>query len=531
MRVASLLAAAVLATSVSSRWFGASNIYDTWHESQLERWLDEHRIPFPHPSDRQALLDKVSKNWDSIKPSYASWDTAKLGEWLEVYGLKSKQPSTREQLQSDIKESWDSVADKLADQKNVVFEAWSDSQLKAFLDENKISYENSRESLVGSAYAAFNQLSAHRQNTIDWVFSTWSDSDLKSWLDTHGVPAYQGSARNELIAQLRRKSYLGKLNLMSGYYESEDKINKKMTEAERTLFDKWSDSLLKEYLDERGISVPQGSKRAELEALARRGRYVAEQKAQKGSDEAQKVMQAVKSQMNAATTSAGNAWAGATGAVQDRADAVKEDVFSMWSSSALKEFLDERGVKVPQGSKQNELIALARKHRFDARQQADKHIKAAQAMFEGWSTNDLMAWANDQKIKVSKRAQSNRDELVKEVKKNYATVAESSSDAAAELQDKAKHIKQWAIDTWSDSEISGYLHHFEETVPETRAAAVERAKLYARYWTNGGQPTWSDYVDQAADKVRLLTHHAGQLYNKYVGDSVHRAFVNLRQQV
>lgn len=34
-----------------------------------------------------------------------------------------------------------------------------------------------------------------------------------------------------------------------------------------------------------------------------------------------------------------------------------------WSDSQVKEWLDKNGVKVPQGSKRNELIALARKHR------------------------------------------------------------------------------------------------------------------------------------------------------------------------
>ena len=33
-----------------------------------------------------------------------------------------------------------------------------------------------------------------------------------------------------------------------------------------------------------------------------------------------------------------------------------------WSDSQIKEWLDKNGVKVPQGSKKNELVALARKH-------------------------------------------------------------------------------------------------------------------------------------------------------------------------
>jgi hypothetical protein len=41
----------------------------------------------------------------------------------------------------------------------------------------------------------------------DTTFDTWSDSDLKSYLDTYGIPTYQGSTRNELIAAARRNSH------------------------------------------------------------------------------------------------------------------------------------------------------------------------------------------------------------------------------------------------------------------------------------------------------------------------------------
>ena len=43
-------------------------------------------------------------------------------------------------------------------------------------------------------------------------------------------------------------------------------------------------------------------------------------------------------------------------------ESLSDEVFNSWSESQLKEFLDKNDVKVPQGSKRNELIALARKN-------------------------------------------------------------------------------------------------------------------------------------------------------------------------
>jgi hypothetical protein len=49
----------------------------------------------------------------------------------------------------------------------------------------------------------------------------------------------------------------------------------------------------------------------------------------------------------------------AAAAQQSLSDALLDS----WSDSQIKEWADKNGIKVPQGSKRNELLALARKHR------------------------------------------------------------------------------------------------------------------------------------------------------------------------
>lgn len=104
------------------------------------------------------------------------------------------------------------------------------------------------------------------------------------------------------------------------------------------LYEQWSDSDLKAYLDERGIPVPQGSNRNKLVASVRRNARLA---GHKMSDTA-----------SAAAASA-----------QSGAQYLSDEILDAWSDSQIKEWADKNGIKVPQGSRRNELLALARKHR------------------------------------------------------------------------------------------------------------------------------------------------------------------------
>ncbi|KAG9571229.1 hypothetical protein KCU77_g3947, partial [Aureobasidium melanogenum] len=50
--------AAVLALGAqsvaASTWFSKA-AYNKWHETELERWLSDHDVPYPTPADRKDL--------------------------------------------------------------------------------------------------------------------------------------------------------------------------------------------------------------------------------------------------------------------------------------------------------------------------------------------------------------------------------------------------------------------------------------------------------------------------------------------
>ena len=103
--------------------------------------------------------------------------------------------------------------------------------------------------------------------------------------------------------------------------------------------------------------MPQGSKRNELLALARKHR---------ASLTGDNISASAASAYGAATSKAGNQYAKAT----DDVSLAREDAFNnavgTWSQSRLKAYLDARGVPVPQSGKKDELVAAVRLHSHKA---------------------------------------------------------------------------------------------------------------------------------------------------------------------
>lgn len=154
----------------------------------------------------------------------------------------------------------------------------------------------------------------------------WTDSQLKAFLDYHGIPNPSPRTRDSLLSTVR-----------SNYQSAANKAGETTAYPGNWIYQSWSDSDLKEWLDERGIPNPQPSSRDKLIASVRRNSKIA-------SDESS-------SKLASATNAAASAQQSFSNALLDS-----------WSDSQIKEWADKQGIKVPQGSKRNELIALARKH-------------------------------------------------------------------------------------------------------------------------------------------------------------------------
>ena len=208
----------------------------------------------------------------------------------------------------------------------------------------------------------------------NWLYETWSESDLKEFLDERGIPAPQPSTRDKLIASVRRNARLSSVNMKETAASASASANAAKESLSDAVFEAWSDSQIKEWADKNGIKVPQGSRRNELLALARKHRDTLT---------GDKIASSASSAFGAATSKAGNQYAQATDDAQLQSEDVFDSVISTWSESRLKAFLDARGVPIPQGGKKDELLAQVR---------LNKH-KAATGWtawtFDTWTTENL----------------------------------------------------------------------------------------------------------------------------------------------
>ena len=148
--------------------------------------------------------------------------------------------------------------------------------MKAFLDKHGIPapQPRKRDTLLASVRQNYESIASKVGETVhypgNWLYESWTESDLKEFLDERGVPVPQPTTRDKLIASVRRNSRLASLNLRDTAASASASAKSTKESLSSALFDAWSDSKLKEQLDKAGIPVPQGSKRNELIALARK---------------------------------------------------------------------------------------------------------------------------------------------------------------------------------------------------------------------------------------------------------------------
>lgn len=140
-----LTAALAAQGAVASSWFSKA-AYNKWHETELERWLSDHDIPYPTPADRKDLEQLIEKNWDDhVSKPYNSWDQEDLQAWLNNKGIQAQKgaEANKDALVSQVQASWYETTDQAE-------QAWG--------------------------------------NVKDWIFDTWSESELKEFCDKHNVP-------------------------------------------------------------------------------------------------------------------------------------------------------------------------------------------------------------------------------------------------------------------------------------------------------------------------------------------------------
>lgn len=116
---------------------------------------------------------------------------------------------------------------------------------------------------------------------------------------------------------------------------------------------------------------------------------------------------------------------------QKAADSISDSIIESWDDSKLKEWADKNGVRIPQGSKHAELLAILRKHR--AKLLGDTLSATAASGFGAATSNAGNQWAK----------------------------------ATEDAELKAKHAFDTAVGEWSESRLKAYLDARGVPVPQS----------------------------------------------------------------
>lgn len=228
---------------------------------------------------------------------------------------------------------------------------------------------------------------------------------MKAFADKHGIPVPQPHNRDTLLANLR-----------SGYDTTAKKTNNVAHYPGNWLYETWTESDLKDWLDTHGIPAPQPTTRDKLIASVRRNSRLATLKAQKAS---------------------GSASASAQAAAASISDAILDS----WDDSQIKAWADKNGIKVPHGSKRAELLAIARKNRAQL-------------------TGDTAAHTAGKAADAAKASAASA----------YGAASTSAGNAFARATDDAQLKAQEAFDAavgkWSETRLKAYLDARGVPVPQ-----------------------------------------------------------------
>merc|ERR1712093_847356 len=222
------------------------------------------------------------------------------------------------------------------------------------------------------------------------------------------------------------------------------------------IFDSWSESSLKSFLDHHGIPAPQPRTRDSLLATVRHN------------------YEAIAKKTGEYYHYPGD-W-----------------LYSSWSESDLKEYLDERGIPVPQPYTRDKLIAHVRRNARLASlksasaasaasasyssgvSQASKSAASAQAslsdaLFDAWSDSkkkELVALARKHRAELEGKASSASGSAASALGAATSSAGNEFAKATDDASLMADDAFEKAIGTWSESRLKAYLDSRGVPVPQ-----------------------------------------------------------------
>lgn len=157
-------------------------------------------------------------------------------------------------------------------------------------------------------------------------------------------------------------------------------------------------------------------------------------------------------------------------------------IWNAWSDSKLKEFLDSRGIDVPQYFTREYLLDLVSRAKANAPTDLGLH------WFDGWSREELAVKLKELDESIEGTREELADRLYKSYTSSFENGKEEGAKAAEVLAQKLGEWKEATVETfnsWNVEDLKEYLQGFGADVAQTKDALVESAKNNYNYFVYG----------------------------------------------
>ncbi|KAL7811628.1 hypothetical protein V8C26DRAFT_422382 [Trichoderma gracile] len=355
---------------------------------------------------------------------------------------------------------------------DAVYNKWHETELERWLSDQNIPYPTpaDRKDLE-------DLVSKHWNNYVVEPYNSWDTQQLSAYLQSKGNDVVKGAQKNKdsLLSQVK-----------ANWYETEDAANSAWANARDWILDTWTDSHLKAFCDKHGIPVPQPRTRDTLLQKAREAYQTAAEKA------------------------------GETAAYPG------DWLYSTWSESDLKEWLDTHGFPAPQPTTRDKLIASVRRNSrlayLKAKSESDTAAEKIQAAYayltdtiiDAWSESQLKEFCDKNGIPVPQGTKVNelralvrkhRAELLGDTvgataKSAFGAATSNAANQYAKATDSASLAAQdafdQAINKWSDTRLKAYLD--ARGVPVPHASKTDELRALVRKHAHKASSGWQAWT-------------------------------------
>lgn len=202
---------------------------------------------------------------------------------------------------------------------------------------------------------------------------------------------------------------------------------------------------------------------------------------------------------------------------EDQSNEVSNYVWSKWSDSKIKEFLDARGIAVPQHYTRDQLVALVARSKYNS--PINFSGPSGKFWFDGWTRDELI-----KKLQlVGESIEGTRKELSERLYSSYAKAYESGSKQGNQAADSTKETvdgwKEATVDSfhkWSIEDLKDYLADFGSEVSGTRDNLVSAAKNNYYYFIYGQAPP-KTITEHVTEHIHGLRNRIQGYLSKFLG--------------